>query len=226
MLRAILALIKKDLRLVRGHGLIQSLLLGLLLIFMFSLSQELGTTMSAQAAATIFWLASAFCQVLVFNMLYGLEEVNNARQGLLLMPHPLQVIWIAKSCSGFVLIVLAQLIFLPATMVFLGQSLSEHWPLALLCVFLVDVGMAAQGSLLGALSQGQAARESLLSIILFPLLIPLLLAGIYMGSVGFGGAILDGLDGLYKWLGIATAFNALFLGAGLVLYDFMYAGED
>ncbi len=226
MLRAIYALVRKDLRLVRGHGLIQSLLLGLLLIFVFSLSQELGTTMSAQAAATIFWLASAFCQVLVFNTLYGIEEANNARQGLLLMPHPLQVIWIAKASSGFVLIVLSQLIFLPATMVFLGQTLSAHWPLALLSVLLVDVGMAAQGSLLGALSQGQAARESLLSIILFPLLIPLMLAGIYVGSVGFGGDLLDGIEGIYKWLGIATAFNALFIGAGLVLYDFMYAGED
>ncbi len=226
MLRAIYALVKKDLRLARGHGLIQALLLGLLLLFVFSLSQELGTVMPPQGAATIFWLASAFCQVLVFNMLYGLEEVNNARQGLLLMPQPLQVIWIAKAVSGLILILLSQMIFLPAAMVFLGQNFSEHWFFAIIVIFIVDVGMAAQGSLLGALSQGQAARESLLSIIIFPLLIPLLLAGIYVGSVGFGADVVDGFDGVYKWLGIAAAFDALFLGAGLILYEFIYAGDD
>ncbi len=223
MLRAILALVRKDLRLARGHGLIQALLLGLLLLFVFSLSQDVGTVMTAQGAATIFWLASAFCQVLVFNMLYGIEETNNARQGLLLMPQPLQVVWMGKAITGFLLIFLAQLVFLPAAIVFLGQSISAHWPLALLAILLVDVGMAASGSLLGALSQGQAARESLLSIILFPLLIPLLLAGIRVGAGGFDGAV---PEGIHNWLGVAMAFDALFLSAGLLLFEYIYGGEE
>ncbi len=223
MLRALYALIRKDVRLARGHGLIQALLLGLLLLFVFSLSQELGTTMSAQGAAAIFWLASAFCQVLVFNMLYGIEEVNNARQGLLLAPQPLYVVWISKGITGLLLLLLAQVVFLPASIVFLGQSISSLWPQALLAILLVDIGMAASGSLLGALSQGQAARESLLSIILFPLLVPLLLAGIRVGAAGFSEAVPEGIE---NWLGVAMAFDALFLGAGLLLFEYIYAGED
>ncbi len=223
MIQAIVALIGKDLSLSRGHGLMQALLLGLLLLFVFSLSQEVGTTMSAQGAAAIFWLASAFCQVLVFNMLYGIEEVNSARHGLLLMPHPLQVIWIGKGITGLLLLLLAQAVFLPAAIVFLGQSISEGWPQALLVILLVDVGMAASGSLLGALSQGQAARESLLSIILFPLLVPLLLAGIRVGAGGFADSVPEGVE---NWLGVALAFDALFLGAGLLLFEYIYAGEE
>ncbi len=223
MLQAIWALIAKDVRLSRGHGLMQALLLGLLLLFVFSLSQEVGSTMPAQGAAAIFWLASAFCQVLVFNMLYGIEEVNSARQGLLLMPHPLQVIWIGKAVSGLLLLLLAQAVFLPASIVFLGQSISPTWPEALLMIFLVDVGMAASGSLLGALSQGQAARESLLSIILFPLLVPLLLAGIRVGAGGFSHTVPEGME---NWFGVALAFDALFLGAGLLLFEYIYAGEE
>ena len=78
MLKAACLIARKDLRLVlsRGAGLVQALLLGLLLIFVFSLSRETGETMSGQGAATIFWLSSAFCQVLSFNMLYGLEELD------------------------------------------------------------------------------------------------------------------------------------------------------
>ena len=151
----------KDLRLVlsRGAGLVQALLLGLLLIFVFSLSRETGSVMSAQGAATIFWLASAFCQVLCFNMLYGLEETNGARAGLLLLPAPVQSVWLGKALAGLVMLLIAQLIFLPASVVFLGQSPGETWSYALLALILVDVGMTALGSLLGALSQGQAAEN-------------------------------------------------------------------
>ena len=151
---------------------------GLLLIFVFSLSRETGETMSGQGAATIFWLSSAFCQVLSFNMLYGLEEANGSRAGLLLLPAPVQSVLLGKAAAGLCIILTAQLLFLPAAIVFLGQSLGDGWPLALLALLLTDVGMASLGSLLGALSQGQAARESLLSIVLFPLIIPILLAGI------------------------------------------------
>ena len=92
MLKLALALCAKDLRLILGRsaGLAQALLLGLLLVFLFSLSLEAGDRLSPQAAATMFWLASAFCQVLVFNMLYALEEENGSRLGLLTLPAPPQ----------------------------------------------------------------------------------------------------------------------------------------
>lgn len=225
MLKAAWAIARKDLRLTlaRGSGLVQALLLGLLLLFVFSLSQQVGETMSPQGAAAIFWLASAFCQVLVFNTLYGLEEANGARGGLLLMPWPVQAVWLGKALAGITLLLLAQLVFLPAAVVFLGRHISPLWPWALCAVLLADVGMAALGSLLGALSQGQAARESLLSIVLFPLLVPLLLAGIRVGAGGFAEALPEGVE---SWLGVAAAFDALFLGAGILLFGFIYAGED
>ncbi|MFR0873866.1 MAG: heme exporter protein CcmB [Bilophila wadsworthia] len=161
----------------RGAGLVQALLLGLLLIFVFSLSRETGETMSGQGAATIFWLSSAFCQVLSFNMLYGLEEANGSRAGLLLLPTPVQSVLLGKAAAGLCIILAAQFLFLPATIVFLGQSLGDGWPLALLALVLTDIGMASLGSLLGALSQGQAARVAAVHRA-FPLIIPILLAGI------------------------------------------------
>ena len=222
MLKAACLIARKDLRLVlsRGAGLVQALLLGLLLIFVFSLSRETGETMSGQGAATIFWLSSAFCQVLSFNMLYGLEEANGSRAGL---PTPVQSVLLGKAAAGLCIILTAQLLFLPATIVFLGQSLGDGWPLALLALVLTDIGMASLGSLLGALSQGQAARESLLSIVLFPLIIPILLAGIRVCAGGFSEALPEGVE---SWLGIAVAFDAVFLAAGLVLFPFVFSGDE
>ena len=225
MLRAALAIARKDLTLTlaRGGGLVQALLLGLLLLFMFSLSQETGERMSPQGAAAIFWLASAFCQVLIFNALYGLEEVSSARQGLALLPCPVQAVWIGKALAGLSLLLLAQAIFVPATVIFLGQDISGEWRWAFAMLLLADLGMALLGSLLGALSQGQAARESILSIVLFPLLAPLLLAGIRVEAGFFAGRAVEDLA---QWLGLAAAFDVIFMAAGLVLFPYIYPGEE
>ena len=70
MISFALTVARKDLLLTftRGSGLVQGLLLGLLLLFVFSLSQGVGERMSPQGAGAVFWLGSAFCQVLIFNI--------------------------------------------------------------------------------------------------------------------------------------------------------------
>ncbi|WP_297828685.1 heme exporter protein CcmB [uncultured Desulfovibrio sp.] len=225
MLRLTLAMLRKDLALTlaRGSGLIQALLLGLLLLFVFSLSQGIGERLGPQAAAAVFWLSSAFCQVLIFNQLYAQEEVNSARLGLLLCPAPIQGVWLGKALAGLLLLLLVQSIFLPASVIFLGQEVSGPLLPGVATLLLADLGMCALGSLLGALAQGQAARESLLSIVLFPLLTPLLLAGVSVGAQTLGAASPDGPG---NWLGVACAFDAVFLGAGLLLFSFIYTGDE
>lgn len=225
MIRAAFCIARKDISLTlgRGSGLVQALLLGLLLIFVFSLSLLPGQKMTPQAAAAIFWMASAFCQVLIFSTLYAHEELNGQRQGLILAPMPVQGIWLGKALAGLCMLLAAQALFLPAIIVFLGQTLSENWPLGLEILVIGDIGIVTVGSLLGALSQGQSAKESLLSIVLFPLLIPLLLGGIRIGSAVFSGG---SPEGAHSWLGISLAFDAIFVAASLVLFPAVYNAEE
>lgn len=225
MLRRAAAIASKDLTLSvsGGQGLVQAVLLGLLLIFMFSLSKPLGGQVSPQAAGAIFWLASAFGLVLVFNDLFAIEESNGARIGILSSPAPVHAVWIGKGVAGLSLLLVSQLVFLPATIAFLGQVV--HGPLWLLGVTLLgaDIGLVVIGALLGALSTGQAARESLLSVIVFPLLLPVLLAGITVFGMCFSP---EGIGEFDKWLGLIFAFDCLFAGAGLFLFPFVYSGEE
>ncbi len=225
MMRLAFAMAAKDVRLTlfRSAGLVPALLLGLLLVFLFSLSPKAGGRVSAQTAATIFWLASSFCQVLVFNAVYAYEETSGQRLGLLLAPAPAAAVWLGKAIAGFALVFISQAVFLPATVVFLAQEPSSCLAEGLAMLLLADAGLAALGSLLGALAQGQAARESLLSLLVFPLLIPLLLAAISVFAAVFGDVPPDGVG---SWLGFACAFDAIFLGAGLLLFRFIYTGEE
>lgn len=224
MLKFAAAIAAKDLRIMAsGPGaLTQALLLGLLLIFIFSIAKGPGEVTSPQEGAAIFWLSSAFCQTLVFNQLYAIEETCQSRQGLILAQAPIQGIWLGKACAGLILLLFGQCFYLPGLVIFLAQGFSGPRLPGLGGLVLADIGMASLGSLLGALAQGQSGRESLLSIVLFPLLLPLLLAAISLGSLSLGGGSTDAS----QWLGIGAAFDAIFIAAGLVLFGFLYQGEE
>jgi heme exporter protein B len=223
MLSPALRIAAKDLRLcLRGaQGLAQTALLGLLVIFVFSLSRRPGEEVPALAAAAIFWLSTLFSQVLVFSGLYALEEGNGARLGLAMSPMPPQAVWLGKALAGLVLILCCQLVFAVAVAAFLGQGVAGSPALGAATVLVVDLGLAGLGSFMGALASGKTSRESLLTVIFFPLIIPALLAGIRM----LEGVIL-GVDAGLDWLGLAGAFAAVFSSAALVLFPFIYTGEE
>lgn len=225
MLNLALAVAAKDLRILLSSpaALCQPLLLGLLLIFIFSLAKAPGEPASPQEAAAIFWLASVFCQTLLFSQLYAIEEASSSRHGLLLAPAPAQAIWLGKAGAALLLLAGAQLVFLPAMAAFLAQSFSGAlWPGAA-GLGLADLGMAASGSLLGALASSQTGKEAVLSIILFPLLIPLLLAAISLSALTLGNGTGQAPD---SWLALAAAFDCVFIGAGLALFGFAFQGGD
>lgn len=231
MLRAAMAIAGKDLKLIlaRSTGLYQALLMGLLLIFLFSLSAVPGTAIGPEAAATVFWLATLYTLVLVVNGLHALEESGGLRAGLLLAPCPAQAVWLGKLAACLALLGLAQLVFFPATVVFLGQDLGrflELLPSALGVLLACDLGLACLGALLGGLAQGQAGRESLLSLILFPLLFPLLLAGVKTFATLYADPALARIPEAGNWLALALGFDAVFLGAALLLFPSAYSGED
>ncbi|MEF2145249.1 MAG: heme exporter protein CcmB [Desulfovibrionaceae bacterium] len=225
MLRHAAVIAAKDLRLSvsGGQGLVQAVLLGLLLIFLFSLAYPEGQGIPPQAAGAVFWLASAFGLVLVFNGLFSLEEAQGARLGLLSSPVPRHAVWLGKALAGFGLLLVSQLVFLPAVIIFLGQNLPGPIWLLFAAWVATDLGLVVVGALLGALAQGQAARESLLSVIVFPLLVPALLAGITLFAAVLSGV---GAEDAGSWLGLLGAFDALYAGAGLLLFPFVYGGEE
>lgn len=92
----------------------------------------------------------------------------------------------------------------------------------LLMIVGVDVGLSILGGLIGAMGQGHGTRDALLTIIIFPLQLPLLLSGIRIG-VGLmqGGDVAAVGD----WFGMILAFDAIFSGAALFLFPHVFRGE-
>lgn len=224
MIASSLAIARKDLRLAfaGGRGPVQAILLGLLLVFLFSLSAAPGERFSAQQAMAIFWLCSSFAAVLVFSMLFRFEEENDTATALLLSPLPIQGLWLGKTLAGMALLVLCQAFFFLAALIFLGLDPVGD-ALSLLAMMLaVDAGLCVLGGLVGAMGHGQGAKDALLTIIVFPLQVPLLLGGIRMGTALMQGGTLGEVG---DWLGLVLAFDAVFAGAALFLFPHVFRGE-
>jgi heme exporter protein B len=219
-----LTIAAKDLRLAcgNGQGPVQAVLLGLLLVFIFSLSAGPGEHFSAQQVMAIFWLCSSFSVVLIFSLLFRFEEENDAATALLLSPLPVQGLWLGKTLAGLVLLVFCQLFFFPAAVVFLGiDPRADIGPIALMLLG-VDAGLCILGGLIGAMGHGHGTRDALLTIIVFPLQIPLLLSGIRIGTGLLAG---EASTGVTDWFGLVFAFDALFAGAALFLFPHVFRGE-
>ena len=224
MIAAGLAMAAKDLRLAfaGGQGPVQAVLLGLLLVFIFSLSAAPGEHFSPQQAMAIFWLCSSFAVVLIFSLLFRFEEENDTATALLLSPLPVQGLWLGKTLAGLALLLLCQTFFFPAALVFLGLDPGGNPGGLALMVLGVDLGLCVLGGLIGAMGHGQGAKDALLTIIVFPLQIPLLLGGIRLGVGLMQGVPLADLG---DWLGLVLAFDAVFAGAALFLFPHVFRGE-
>lgn len=220
MLDLAFAITSKDIRLsLRSHAsILQAILLGLLLIFLFSLTREAGQIISPFESATIFWISTTFCQILIFNQLFSFEEESGANLFLALTPAPVQEIWLGKLLAAFALLLIIQAFLLPACIIFLAQSLGPDFISGLIATLLCDFGLCSLGALMGAVCQGQSGRDILLAILLFPLLTPILLAGINLGAVVFDGS----MDNPRLWLGVSLGFDALYSACALIVFGFVY----
>lgn len=240
MLKAACLIAQKDLRLTllngrrlpRNSPLLQALLLGLLIIFLFSLAPSLDQseapgatkTVSPAFAVIIFWISSLFAQTLIFQRLYSLEDAAGGRVGLFTAPLAAQAVWLGKALAGFILLLLVQIILFPALILLLGQTPAGPRLPALGGIILADMGLAALGALLGAFSSA-ARRAAQLGILSLPLLIPLLIAAARLCQTALLPAASAVQANVADSLGLLAAFDAIAVGAALLLFRFAFMDE-
>ena len=201
---------------------LQALLLGMLFVFVFSLVRRPAEIFPIQLVAVIFWLISSFSTVLIANILYRLDEHGGIRSALLQIAIPLQSIWLGKCVGIFCLLLGCQIFWLPFFLIFFHVSVlpSFNWQDGMLLIGSVDFGLAVLGGLLGTFCVGSDGRDILLTVLCFPLLLPLLLAAISLSV-----ALLDGSFEENNWWYMIFAFDFLFTSAALLLFPFAYSGE-
>ncbi|MGH3115742.1 MAG: heme exporter protein CcmB [Gaiellales bacterium] len=190
------ALARKDLLVeLRSRDTVPAMLIfvvGVLVVFHFALPED----SSRRAAAGMLWIALLFTALLALVRSFVAEREGTVIDGLLLAPCDRSAIWLGKALSVFAFLAFAEVVALPA-FALLYEPVT--WEL-IAGVALANVGIAAVGTLLGAMAAAARARELLLPLLFLPLAIPLIVGGV--------GATLA--DDPARYLGFLALYDLIF----------------
>ena len=168
------ALARKDILVeLRSRDTVPAMLLfvvAALVVFHFALAEE----SSRLAAAGMLWIALLFTALLALVRAFVAEREEAMIDGLLLAPCDRSAIWLGKTISVVAFLALAEAVALPAFALFYEPV---TWEL-IAGVALANIGIAAVGTLLGAMAAAAHARELLLPLLFLPLAIPLVVGGV------------------------------------------------
>jgi len=155
----------------------------ILLLFSFAFDPAADTT--REIGGGLLWLVFAFAGALVFNRGFARELPNECLDALLSSPLSAASLLIGKAMASFVLLLGVELVSLIVFGIFYDMRWWLH-PIELAAVFVLGTwGIAALGAVFGALTVNLRLRELMLPIIIYPLLIPLLIAAIELTNALF-----------------------------------------
>jgi len=177
------------------------------------------TVVEPQAiASALIWMTIIFGGMLGLGRTFHLEEEEEAFQGLLLSPIPRDALYLGKVLANFILLTAVTALVFGVFSLFFGLSLGTH-PVALAGVVLLGIlGFVAVGTLFSAISARTSMGDTLLPILVFPLLIPIIIYGVTATSRLFQGLPVSEVDGNLRMLG---AFAAAAVAVGAVLFRFV-----
>lgn len=217
-LRAIAAIIWKDLAAeLRSRELLSAMLIfALLVILIFNFALELDVKTRISVTSGVLWVTFAFAGTLGLNRSMAIEKDRGCLDGLLLAPVDRSAIYFGKAISNLAFMLIVEAIVLPLYSVLYNINLLR--PDLLVVILLGSIGYVAVGTLLSSMAVQARTRDVLLPILLFPVVIPILVAAV-KASGGFlqGSEIAD----IMPWLNLLIVYDVIFIAVAFMVFDYI-----
>lgn len=185
-----------------------------LLLFAFAFGPDLQDLRNAGPG--VIWLTILLSGILVFNRSYQIELEGGALEALLTYPGSRRPIFVGKLLANLAIVLLVVGVVLPLAAVLFHVPLLAHLP-GVGAVLLAGIfGFVTLGTFYAAISSRSRGRDVLLPLLLFPMLVPVLVAGV-QGTAAFLGGDAMGDGG--AWLRLLLAFDLIFLTAALWAFE-------
>ncbi len=162
------------------------------------------------------WVTFTFAGMLGLNRSFILEKDKGCLEGLLLAPVDRSAIYFGKMLGNLIFMSVVEAIVLPIFWVLFNPPLFS--PALVLVIVLGTLGFAGVGTLFSAIAVHTRAREVMLPILLFPIVVPLMIA-----AVKITGGLLDGqpLSEMRNWLNLLVGFDIIFLTVSYMTFDYV-----
>lgn len=189
-------------------------LFAIIVLVIFNFAFDLRVDTMAAVAPGALWVAFVFASILGLGRTIAAEREKGSLDRLLLCPVDRKAIYLAKLLGNMLFIGVVELVALPIFVILFNLPL-QAGPL-LLIVALGTLGIAAVGTLFSAMAAATRARELLLPILIFPLLVP-----VVIGSVRATSDLIAPVANDPPWLGLIVAFDVIFLSVSMLTFEFV-----
>jgi heme exporter protein CcmB len=169
------------------------------------------------AAPGILWVAIAFAGTLALGRTFERERHGDTLKGLLVAPVPRPAIYVGK-LLGIVAMMLATELVLVPLIAFLFQASLFARPFLLAALLVLgSIGFASVGTLFGAMLARARSRDVLLPILLYPITIPVMIAGV-LGTTALLQSPVDEAAAR-MWIGVLLSVDTVFLTLALWTFE-------
>jgi heme exporter protein CcmB len=195
---------------------------GFLVVLIFSFAFFSGEAPISAVAAGILWVSVAFAGTLGLGRAFEREREGDCIRALLLSPVARPAIYLGKAMGLFLFMVVVELVVVPAVIFFFNVpegaafGLGRLWRLSL-TVGLGTLGYAIIGTLLAAMLLRAHAKDVLLAIIFYPIILPVLVIGVKATTALFEPEMQLEQFGLL--LRVLLFFDVIFLVASLWMFE-------
>lgn len=186
-----------------------------MVLFAFALDND---GILQRVAPGLVWLATLFSMLVVIQRSFSVESADGALDALRVAGVDPVAIFLGKSLALAVqLLVLEALLIFTAVVLYAVEMTLAGFGLAVVTVVAATVGLACVGTLYGGLAAGVRGRETLLPLLLLPVVAPVLIGATRAteSAFGSGGATIS--EG-WPWVGLLAVFAVLFVAVGSVAF--------
>lgn len=185
------------------------------LVFAFGFVRE-GAAVD-DAAAGILWIAIAFSGTLALGRAFERERQNDTLRALLLAPVHRPALYVGKLAGVLLLLAVVEVIVVPLVALMFHAPLFAHPFLTAGLLAAGTLGFAAVGTLFAAMLVRARSRDVLLPILLYPITIPVIIAGV-RGTAALLQPDAD-LAVARMWLSMLLSFDAVFVTLALWTFE-------
>jgi heme exporter protein B len=182
-----------------------------LLLFAFALDPDRGRL--ASVAPGLFWVAVMLAALLAIGRSFAIEQQHSARDGLRLSGIDGASVFLGKALAVAAQLALLEVLLGIGVAALYGVDVTSAVVLVLAAVA-ATAGLAATGTLFGVLAAGLRLRETLLPLLLLPVVTPVMLGATRAFESGLGGQTADA----WPWLGLLGVFAVLYLSVGVLAF--------
>lgn len=200
------------------QAFLTTLFLALLILVIFVFAFDPGSAAAREASPAILWVALLFPGVIQLNRSFQSEVDEGTLYGLVLAPVDRGVIFLGKLLANWIFLMMVDLWLLVIFVVFFNFDFTSQLLWIALLILLSGVGFTAVGTLFAAMVSNVRTREMLLPILLFPILVPIILAAVNATQE----VLIHGeMRHLFRSIQLLVAFDLIFVAAGFLVFDYV-----